>query len=84
MPVKQACPFRIVGTSLARCLYREFREVYLQGATALHLACQVSHYSVVEVLLEHGAPLMFDANSACKVCFLPCLAIRNQPWLLDA
>lgn len=39
----------------------------VQGATALHIACQTCNADVVEALVEHGAPLSFGASSACKV-----------------
>ena len=38
-----------------------------QGVTPLHLAAQLGHEGVAALLLEHGASLMFDATSACKV-----------------
>ena len=49
----------------------------MQGATALHIACQVtSKYSfdMVQLLKARGAPLLFDVNSACKVISTLCSA----------
>ena len=57
------------------------REEYLllQGATALHITCQTSNVGVVEALVEHGAPLSFDAGSACKV-----KCVCAQAWLFSS
>ena len=52
--------------------------VPVQGATALHIACQTCNTAVVEVLVKHGAPLSFDASSACKVKL--CLCLSSSGW----
>lgn len=51
----------------------------LQGATALHIACQTGNADVMKVLVERGAPLSFDANSACKVTLM-CLCPSSIIW----
>lgn len=50
----------------------------VQGATALHIACQTSNADVVEELLGFGAPVLFDTSSACKVVSLHCPGVNNE------
>ena len=62
----------------------------VQGATALHIACQTSNAAVVEVLVKHGAPLSFAASSACKVqlclpvpelnCLVVVMVVKEARW----
>lgn len=41
--------------------------LFVQGATALHIAAQVGHLQAVRELLAKGAPVAFSISSLCKV-----------------
>ena len=58
--------------------------------TPLHVAAQLGHEAIASLLLDHGAALLFDATSVCKVgasCLLlshqGVLALLPFPFMLD-